>query len=209
MSEVPVVAPTRRRETTRQRLLEAAAEVFGEVGVDASSVELISERAGFTRGAFYSNFETKEEMLLEVVTHLSEQEIAEVSARAEAIAASGERLDPQDLVLRVLGTDVSKPAQVLLASEIRTRALRDPRLAGMYTAWQNRMHDRVGAVVTELTQKYGMRPRLPAREFARVLLQEWEESAVDAVIAGFDLAAARTAVNERTAALAAALVDPV
>ena len=51
-----------RRRKTRDRLIDAAYEVFAETGVHAASVEMITERAGFTRGAFYSNFDTKEEL---------------------------------------------------------------------------------------------------------------------------------------------------
>ena len=56
------VRPT--REETRARLFAAAADVFAEHGVGAASVEQIASAAGFTRGAFYSNFESKEELLL-------------------------------------------------------------------------------------------------------------------------------------------------
>lgn len=41
-----------RREATRQRILDAAREVFAERGVIGGTVEDICERAGFTRGAF-------------------------------------------------------------------------------------------------------------------------------------------------------------
>ena len=56
----PTAPATTRRQATRERLLDAAFEVFAEQGVHASTVEQIAERAGFTRGAFYSNFTTKE-----------------------------------------------------------------------------------------------------------------------------------------------------
>ena len=52
---------------TRAALLDAAAEVFIERGFLASGVEAISERAGFSRGAFYSNFESKEELFAELL----------------------------------------------------------------------------------------------------------------------------------------------
>ena len=42
---------TRSRENTRARLLDAAAQVFAEVGLDGASVEAVCDRAGFTRGA--------------------------------------------------------------------------------------------------------------------------------------------------------------
>lgn len=44
------------REQTRQRLFEAAAKVFEEEGIGAATIEAITEAAGYTRGAFYSNF---------------------------------------------------------------------------------------------------------------------------------------------------------
>jgi AcrR family transcriptional regulator len=52
------------REETRQRLFEAAAGVFEEQGIGGASVEAIAAAAGFTRGAFYSNFATKEDLIL-------------------------------------------------------------------------------------------------------------------------------------------------
>ena len=52
---------------TRQALLDAAAAVFVERGLHRTSVEAIAERAGFTRGAFYSNFESKEALFAELL----------------------------------------------------------------------------------------------------------------------------------------------
>ena len=52
---------------TRRALLDAAAEVFIERGLQGASVEAIAERAGFTRGAFYSNFSSKEELFAELL----------------------------------------------------------------------------------------------------------------------------------------------
>lgn len=58
---------SRRRQQTLDRLVAAATDVVAERGVEASSVEEICERAGFTRGAFYSNFASKEELCLAIV----------------------------------------------------------------------------------------------------------------------------------------------
>jgi AcrR family transcriptional regulator len=52
---------------TRRRLLDGAAQVFRERGLHASSVEAITQAAGFSRGAFYSNFSSKEELFLELL----------------------------------------------------------------------------------------------------------------------------------------------
>ena len=67
-------AGTRKRLTrkekqaqTRERLLDAAERVFQEEGLAAASVERITAEAGYTRGAFYSNFESKEQLLVELL----------------------------------------------------------------------------------------------------------------------------------------------
>jgi AcrR family transcriptional regulator len=56
-----------KQAETRRHLLEAAEEVFRERGFAGATVEEISERAGFSRGAFYSNFESREQLFIELL----------------------------------------------------------------------------------------------------------------------------------------------
>lgn len=209
MTDTASVPASRGRERTRALLLDAAAEVFAEVGLDAASVEAITERAGFTRGAFYSNFESKDELLLALTEQVAAEKIEQVAERVRALEASGERLEPLALVQRILDVAIDRRIGVLLTSEIRTRAMRDPRLGATYLAWQRGMVDRIAGVIADLGRVYGLRPRLPERDFARVILQLWEDTAAYSVIAGLDFDAMCTLVNERTALVAAALVDEV
>src|SRR3984885_14885837 len=55
------------KDQTRQRLLDAAQAIFMKKGFVAASVEDIAEAAGYTRGAFYSNFRSKPELFLELL----------------------------------------------------------------------------------------------------------------------------------------------
>ena len=55
-----------KRQRTRARLIEAAALVIGEKGLERTSLEEVAARAGMTRGAFYGNFKNKEELFLAV-----------------------------------------------------------------------------------------------------------------------------------------------
>jgi AcrR family transcriptional regulator len=55
------------RDDTREKLFEAAAEVFEERGIGAASIETIAAAAGFTRGAFYSNFESKDDLIVAMI----------------------------------------------------------------------------------------------------------------------------------------------
>ena len=52
---------------TRAAILDAAAQVFSERGFLGASVEAITEAAGYSRGAFYSNFESKEQLFAELL----------------------------------------------------------------------------------------------------------------------------------------------
>ena len=55
------------REETRDRLLRAAARVFSHKGIASASIEDICDEAGFSRGAFYSNFAAKDELVIELL----------------------------------------------------------------------------------------------------------------------------------------------
>ncbi|MDQ3789200.1 MAG: TetR/AcrR family transcriptional regulator, partial [Actinomycetota bacterium] len=52
---------------TRARLLDAAEEVFAEHGFGRTTLEQIAERAGYTRGAVYANFTSKDDLFLAVL----------------------------------------------------------------------------------------------------------------------------------------------
>ncbi len=79
------------KEVTRLRLIEAAERLFIRKGFDGASVEEISETAGYSRGAFYSNFEDKEQVFLAVINHrrpkAHDDSFQQTSEPSERIAA--------------------------------------------------------------------------------------------------------------------------
>jgi len=86
-----------KQARTRAALLDAAARVFVERGFQRASVELIAAEAGFTRGAFYSNFATKEELFAELLqdrVYSVYRQMAEDAAGPErpTLRQTGERL---------------------------------------------------------------------------------------------------------------------
>jgi AcrR family transcriptional regulator len=74
---VVFVRRRQQREETRQRVYEAALEVFRKDGVVAARIEDITDRAGVSRGSFYFHFPTKDQVLLER-SRVSERRIAAV-----------------------------------------------------------------------------------------------------------------------------------
>jgi len=63
------------RDETREKLFEAAARVFAEHGIGAASIEMIAAAAGLTRGAFYSNFADKDELIIAMLADHVERSI--------------------------------------------------------------------------------------------------------------------------------------
>jgi AcrR family transcriptional regulator len=56
-----------KRQRTRARLVEAAAQLIGEKGFERTSLEEVAAKAGMTRGAIYGNFRDKDELFMAVV----------------------------------------------------------------------------------------------------------------------------------------------
>jgi AcrR family transcriptional regulator len=86
-----------RQAQTRQELLDAAARVFVKRGFTGSSVEEISAEAGYTRGAFYSNFRSKNELFVEllhdrVYTRYTEMTQEGLQGRPPTLRETGEML---------------------------------------------------------------------------------------------------------------------
>jgi AcrR family transcriptional regulator len=76
-----------RREQTRQELLSAAEACFVSRGFHASSVDEVAERAGYTKGAVYSNFAAKEDLFFAVYARRVEQVLTEVAPGLRQLGA--------------------------------------------------------------------------------------------------------------------------
>jgi len=64
------------RQQTRERLLDAAADVFKRLGYHGASLEAVAEAAGYTKGAVYSNFDTKADLFQALLDRYVQAEIA-------------------------------------------------------------------------------------------------------------------------------------
>ena len=202
---------TRSRENTRARLLEAAAQVFAEVGLDGASVEAVCERAGFTRGAFFSNFESKDELFLMLAASVSEVRVNAVRTRVEELTAAGalvEGCDPIDLVQQIMELGGDDRLGVMLLSEIRIRALRDARFGEAYLAQEREMVSSIAQIVDDIISAGLLRLRLPAEIAARMLMIVWEGMTVRGAMAGQDDAQLRHSGGEELGRLVQLLIEP-
>jgi AcrR family transcriptional regulator len=125
---VPVdrLTPERRRQLTKEALIAAAAETFTRKGFHAASLDEIAEAAGFTRGAIYSNFGSKEELLFAVIDRFDDMALSGI---AEAMDAEYTE-DPTRgaaVAADVWSRLFFRPPDLLaLGLELRLYALRNP-----------------------------------------------------------------------------------
>jgi AcrR family transcriptional regulator len=117
--------PLRRRVHTREILLTSAEELFIERGYAQVSVSDICSVAGFTRGAFYSNFADKDELVLT----LFDQHAAERMDRLQAMLASASARNADEWAQSLLAVTPEDRGWILLFLEFRLLAARQPELA--------------------------------------------------------------------------------
>ena len=70
------LTPERRREMTRRHLLDAAAIVFAREGFHGATLDEVAKLAGFTKGAVYSNFKSKDDLFLALLEQKTERSYA-------------------------------------------------------------------------------------------------------------------------------------
>lgn len=201
---------TRSRENTRARLLEAAAQVFAEVGLDGASVEAVCERAGFTRGAFYSNFESKDELFLTLAASVADVRVSAVRTRVEELTAEGaiaEGCDPVDLVQQVMELGGDDRLGVMLMSEIRIRAVRDAQFGAAYLAQEREMVASIAQIIDDIAESGLLTLRLPAETAGRMLMILWEGMTVRGAMAGQDDENLRHSGSEELGRLVQLLIE--
>ena len=157
-----------RRQATRDRLLAAAAEVFAERGFHGASVEDICERAGFTRGAFYSNFTDKDELVTELYAQHSRRlrtAVTEVASRPGLTLP-----DLLDAVVDVWAGDPEERRRWhLLTTEFGLHALRDERARRAWAAIQADVRAGLGEVVDGIVRDHGLHPTVSTERFVRLV----------------------------------------
>lgn len=164
-----VVTP--RRALTRNRLMAAAMQVFAVKGIAGASVEEICEAAGFTRGAFYSNFDSKDELCFAIIRSLADSALEAVESALAGIgsepADAVELCD--DAVDTFLRSQSNDRASVLLMKEMQLYALRHPEFAPAYQNVLEETHATFAGAIDEALKKQGIEFVIPIREVVEIL----------------------------------------
>lgn len=161
------LTPERRRELTRSALVEAAIEVFARRGFDGASLEEIAEVAGFTRGAIYSNFGSKEDLLLAVADRYSRMLFETFSA---GLAEAG-TLEEKTVAGAALWRDLMHrdPNLTALNLEFRLRALRDESFRGRVLSLQREHIGRIADLIRRGSESVGVDLKVTPDDLAEIL----------------------------------------
>lgn len=153
---------TRRR--TRGALMDAARQVFSEHGLSGATIDRITRAAGFTRGAFYSNFASREALMLAVLDREREREAAGISEYIAQVRGDGggaygiEQLTATLVDVLLIGA--ADREWQLAIMEALPITLRDPELAARQLQIRASTEADTRALVTQGLDRLGRRPTL-------------------------------------------------
>ena len=140
------------RSEVRQRLIAAAAEAFAESGYSAATVDYIALRAGFTKGAVYSNFGSKQGLFAAVLEDRSTSErdrLLQAPARpADEVAA---------FVAGVVAESITEDEQRgRLGLEFAARAARDPAARRSWGPLRRTQREAAERAIREVAARSGL-----------------------------------------------------
>jgi AcrR family transcriptional regulator len=153
-----------QRAVTRERLLATAESVFSRLGFGGASVDLIAAEAGYSKGAVYSNFPSKEAIFLELLRLYMERSNAELEKLL--------KVEPEEL--RSAVTEWLKTMHVegdcpLLVMELQLHARRSPGFAKEYYELQGRQAKTLARIVRTFFELTGAAMPIRALDLANSL----------------------------------------
>ncbi|MBE9374700.1 TetR/AcrR family transcriptional regulator [Saccharopolyspora sp. HNM0983] len=196
----PVTSPpgggkreTARRAKTRERLLDAAYRQFCANGINGTSIEAITDDAGFSRGAFYSNFASKEELFVALTERENRTQLEALRERfADVLAPLGRASGKpgpdviEDVLADVLAFQPAGRQWCLLNSEFRLLAMRNQQIAPQFLDSTRAFHRELAAMVDTALAEVGLRFVVDSVHLTRMLIEQFETSMEDAILAGVE-----------------------
>lgn len=156
----------RKSEATRRKLLEAALRIFARDGFEAARLEDIAAESGHTRGAFYANFDTKEDLFFALLEQTASERLASLQHRLEKCEGMPDRLSTLRSFYLERATDRKS---MLLTLEFKLFALRHPKMRARLASAHRRI--RASLNYEALTKLLPARHHAERNELNKVLLE--------------------------------------
>jgi AcrR family transcriptional regulator len=158
----------RRRQLTRDHLLAAAAQVFAERGFHGATLDEVARVAGFSKGAVYSNFESKDDLFLALFKAGYEHEMARLVATLEASdVPPADRLS--DFVSLIQDESHEAPTSPLLQMEFWLYAARNAEARARLATIDDEAVAASANLLRSLREEEGLEPLEDPERVARVI----------------------------------------
>lgn len=163
----PRLTRKERQEHTRTCLLEAAGRVFARRGLMQASVDEVAADAGFTKGAVYANFGSKEELFLQMLDVRFARRLADMD---RALSTD----EPPEVQARVAGRDFvdfmnGDPDWKRLFFEAALHASRDDAFRVKLQEHYAQMRGRMAALLRARSEAGGFDPGVPFEDLATMV----------------------------------------
>jgi AcrR family transcriptional regulator len=165
----------RSRAATRRRLLETAAGVFAERGIEGASVGELCAAAGFTRGAFYSNFGSKTDLALAMYEDHVAQLVSRLDEQLEHWLRAGS--SAEEVVVRIvegMSDHTSDTTWHTVRLELLLTARRSPAVREVLTGHRDALVDAVVDALTRVARRHRLRFTVEVAALARMLLATYD-----------------------------------
>jgi len=151
------------REQTTQRLLDAAQKLIVKKGLEAASVENIAAAAGYTRGAFYSNFNSKDDLFIELLRRDHQKATTQLNALRDAsLSVDAVHSGARDVYSQMYRDNDS----FMIWTEARMLATRDTRFRAKLNAFLGEKRAQLADFTRYFYERVGAAPPLPPEQVA-------------------------------------------
>jgi AcrR family transcriptional regulator len=155
-----------RAARTRKLLMRAASKVCAKHGLEHASIDEVAEEAGFTKGAFYSNFRSKEELFLAMLDEHFSEKLDELDRR---MAEEGELRDQaREAAINFAHQVSSEPDWVRLYFQFGARAARDEEFRAELVTRTRALRGRFADIIRRRGERLPFAPPVEPDELARM-----------------------------------------
>jgi AcrR family transcriptional regulator len=167
--DAPVTRLTReqRRAQTREALLSAARSVFARGGFHGASVEEIASEAGYSTGALYSNFDSKEDLFLALMEREIDLHAVEIAEAVRTKASVAERA--QGGARQWMALIEREPEALLLFMEFWAYGVRDPDIRPKVAASFAQARSVLTGLIADGVRDFDLELALPAEQLAMAI----------------------------------------
>jgi len=156
-----------RQAQTRESLIGVAREMFLADGYAATSLDKVALRAGFSKGAVYSNFSGKEELCMAVLDSIHEEQMEGVASAFTKDTDLDGRIEAFAEWAR---GGVGRPRWTALEVEFAAIARQSPYVARELVKRHREIVEATARLIRQVTQEAGIELAIPAEKAATVLL---------------------------------------